>query len=272
MQTGPRARGRHAFRPPPGILLALLAAAAPVVAAAAGASGPSFACTGAATTTERAICAMPRLALLDGILGSYYAQLRQSLPPAQRACLAADQRHWLASGRDACGAGAACLERAYLGRLHAFEGLLPGAALDRRLDRFPAVDAAPLLAILPAAVADAPPLPASREVVLEGMPLEDEGGYLLIDERFDHGAWQAYLELQGNEDALRARFGDGPPVSGIVGSFPGGGLDPRARTAIDGVAARGGRLRVHGRAVDIEAQAPAIDGGACAFIYLPGPR
>ncbi|WP_202844982.1 lysozyme inhibitor LprI family protein [Luteimonas saliphila] len=234
-------------------------------------AAPSFDCSKARTPTELSICASPQLALLDGILGRYYAQARGSLPRGQRACLVADQRAWLVSQRDVCDTEA-CLERAYLRRVRALEGLLTGMALDRRLERFPAEGEPPLLTIVPAGDASGVPEDQFTEVILDGTPLEDEGGYLLVDGDFDLDAWHDYLDLQGDLEGLRARFGDGPIViPGIVGGFGGGTLDARARAAIDGVAARGGRLRVTGRADYVDAAPHVIDSGECAFVYLLGP-
>lgn len=236
---------------------------------ATAASGPSFDCARAHTPVERAICAAPRLALLDGLLGRDYARSRGALPPGERACLASDQRAWLAQ-RDACDTDV-CLEQAYLRRLQALQGLLPGMAVDRRLEGFPSVGDARLLAILPAGHASGIPEDELQDVILEGSPLEDEGGYLLVDGVFDLETWHAFLDLQGDIEAIRARFGEGPVhVPGIVGGFGAGALDDRARAAIETVAGGGDRLRVIGRAAYTDATAPLVDGGHCAFVYVLG--
>src|SRR5690606_3367470 len=130
---------------------------------------------------------------------------------------------------DAC-TSSACLELAYRRRLVELRGLLPGIAGDGRPGG-PGVaeSGAPLLAILaPAEDADPSTGQPGDPATLEGIPLEDEGGYLLVEDDFDHAAWQALAYLQGDEAALQARFGDGPIVlPGMVGAFPSGGLDPR---------------------------------------------
>lgn len=236
------------------------------------ATGPSFDCGKARAPIERTICAAPRVALLDAILGRYYAQARSLLPHAERACLAVDQRAWLAVQRDACDS-AACLEKAYLLRLYALEGLLPGAAVDRRLEAYPATAGARLLGILPAVEGSELPPDGLEEVLTQGTPLEDEGGYLLVDGPFDRKAWQEFVELQGDIEAIRARFGDGPVhFPSLVGSFGAGTLDDRARAAIEDVAARGGELQVRGWAVYTDAAPPLIDDRRCAFVYaLPPP-
>lgn len=265
--AGKRSVARHM----PAALAALLLAGAAATTLSAAEAGPSFDCTRAHTRVDRAICATPRLAVLDGLLGRDYARSSEALPPGERACLAADQKAWLAQ-RDACDSDA-CLERAYLRRLQALQGLLPGMALDRRLDGSTASGAARLLAILPAGDATGIPEDEMQDVILEGVPLEDEGGYLLVDGAFDREAWHVYLDLQGDIEAIRARFGEGPVhLPGIVGGFGAGALDHRARAAIEAVAAGGDRLRVIGRAAYTDAAPPLIDGGHCAFVYaLPPP-
>src|SRR5690606_27987708 len=195
--AGKRSVARHM----PAALAALLLAGAAATTLSAAEAGPSFDCTRAHTRVERAICATPRLAVLDGLLGRDYARSSEALPPGERACLAADQKAWLAQ-RDACDSDA-CLERAYLRRLQALQGLLPGMALDRRLDGSTASGAARLLAILPAGDATGIHEDEMPGVILEGGPLEDEGGYLLVDGAFDREAWHAYLDLQGDVEAIR---------------------------------------------------------------------
>lgn len=251
--------------------LAALLLTGPVAATSAMAeSGPSFDCAAAHTAVEGSICAAPRLALLDVLLGRDYARSRASLPPGARACLATDQRAWLAQ-RNACDSEA-CLEQAYLRRLQALQGLLPGMAVDRRLDAFPEAGGAPLLAILPAGGGSGVPEDELQDVILEGVPLEDEGGYLLVDGVFDREAWRAFLDLQGDIEALRARFGDGPVhLPGIVGGFDAGALDDRARAAIEAAATGGGRLRVIGRAAYTDAAPPLVASGHCAFVYALSP-
>ena len=260
-----------AFRRLHAALATLLLAGPAAMNLATAESRPSFDCTVAHTAIERSICNAPRLTLLDGLLGRDYARSIAALPPDARACLATDQREWLAQ-RDACDSHA-CLEQAYLRRLQALQGLLPGMAVDRRLEGFPGGDAARLLAVLPAADASGAPEDELQDVILEGSPLEDEGGYLLVDGAFEREAWHAFLDLQGDIEAIRARFGEGPVhLPGIVGGFGAGALDHRARAAIESAAAGGGRLRVIGRAAYTDAAPPLIDGGHCAFVYaLPPP-
>ncbi|GAB3511221.1 lysozyme inhibitor LprI family protein [Pseudoxanthomonas daejeonensis] len=235
-------------------------------------AGPSFDCGKARAPIERTICDTPRVALLDAILARYYARARSSLPRAGRACLAADQRAWLALQRAACDS-AACLEQAYLLRLDALEGLLPGAVVDRRLEDYPVTGGARLLGVLPAVEGGQLPPGGLEEVLMQGTPVEDEGGYLLVDGRFDRNSWQEFVDLQGDIEAIHARFGEGPVhFTGVAGGFGAGALDDRARAAIEDVAARRGELQVRGWAVYTDAAPPLIDDRRCAFVYgLPAP-
>lgn len=106
-------------------LLALGLLALPSAAAAAG-----FPCSKAATPTEKAICADPALSALDERLSASYRAALDRLSGASPeegvagAAVKADQRAWLRE-RDACGADAPCLRRAYEGR---------GAVLSFRTD------------------------------------------------------------------------------------------------------------------------------------------
>lgn len=84
----------------------------------------SFPCEKASTATEKAICADPEIAQLDEYLARYYHGARAALPGATD-CLAADQRRWLTSVRNACKDGT-CLKNAYLDRLAELDALQPG--------------------------------------------------------------------------------------------------------------------------------------------------
>ncbi|WP_308387752.1 glycoside hydrolase family protein [Acidithiobacillus sp. AMEEHan] len=80
-------------------------------------------CRLAQTPTEKAICSDPELKLLDARLGRDYAALKSAFQnSSSHACVlpaeAARQTEWLAK-RDACGANAACLKKAYEERLTA---------------------------------------------------------------------------------------------------------------------------------------------------------
>lgn len=94
------------------LAIILMAAAAPAMAQ----KGPSFPCSKATTTTERTICAVPRLAAMDEALASAYRSAGASNIGAGAArALRDEQRKWLRA-RDACGADVACLEASYRAR------------------------------------------------------------------------------------------------------------------------------------------------------------
>jgi hypothetical protein len=81
-----------------------------------GIDGPSYACPRAATPTERAICAHPRLWIHDRVLSTVYTARRLRLTDAEAAALLETQRAWLAR-RDACSGDHVCLEALYRSRL-----------------------------------------------------------------------------------------------------------------------------------------------------------
>jgi uncharacterized protein YecT (DUF1311 family) len=255
-------------RPPrfarPCLLLACLLGWLPVQARD---RGPSFDCSKARSPVERQICGSPRLAELDAILGRYYGAASASVDDGARTCLSRQQRQWLGQARNPC-AGTACLEQAYLQRLAELEPLVPGAVLDRRLEAYPAVPGPRLLAILAADAQQPAPADPLQPVRIQGRALEDEGGYVLVDDGFDPQAWQDFHQLQGDEAGLRARFGEGPlMLPGVAGSFSGQHLDPRGRAAIGSLIAAGGQLQVSGWAEYTDAAAPAVDSRACAYVH-----
>jgi len=125
---------------------AIAAALLLVTTAAPARSAPSFACDKARTRAEKAICANAELSALDEYLARYYGAARDVVGRAAD-CLAADQRGWLRTVRDAC-ADANCLEKAYLARLAELDALQPGATALKRV----ALPAGPSLVwIVPAA-------------------------------------------------------------------------------------------------------------------------
>jgi len=242
-------------------LAALLGGVPPVRAEPA-----SIDCARARDQVDRWICQRPQLARLDSILGRYYPAVAADMAEPQHRCLAASQRQWREDMWRCKDPG--CVEQAYLRRLAELEGLLPGALVDRHLETYPAQPWPRLLAVLPPQEpAAAPPGPPLR---VEGVPQEDEGGYLLLDTGFDPAAWAEFANLLGDAAALRARFGPaGAPVAGVVASFSGLDLDDRARAMIEGVAAAGGRLRLSGHAAPAQEPdaIPQPDPGQCAFVH-----
>jgi len=136
-------------------------------------SAPSFPCDQAQSRAEKAICASGELSALDEDLGRYYHAARQALGRAGD-CLAADQRQWLRTVRDACADGA-CLEKAYLARLSELDALQPGATAIKRL---PLPAGPSLVWIVPAAQDQvaAPPRANARPLVARGALVDDLAG------------------------------------------------------------------------------------------------
>jgi uncharacterized protein len=134
-----------------------------VLSLSGAAAAAGFDCAGAATATEKTICADAGLSDLDYWLGRYYQGASMALRE-NASCLAADQREWLRR-RERC-REAGCLKALYRERLGEFAGLQPGINTRRKLE-LPEV---PSLAWAMAPEADrivAPPI-ASRPAVVEG--------------------------------------------------------------------------------------------------------
>lgn len=89
--------------------------------------GASFDCSRAGTAVEKAICGNAELSSLDEHLGRYYAVALEAAGVGA-ACLKSDQRSWVKTIRNPCGADAQCLSAAYLQRLAALDGFQPGAS------------------------------------------------------------------------------------------------------------------------------------------------
>ena len=87
----------------------------------------SFDCAKATSKVEKAICSQQALSDLDEYLGRYYGGAAETLMDGA-ACLKADQRDWVKTVRDACGAKVDCLKDAYLKRLGTLDNLQPGAS------------------------------------------------------------------------------------------------------------------------------------------------
>src|SRR5574341_2609535 len=116
------------------------------------------------------ICADAEVSTLDEYLGRYYFAARQTLREAAP-CLAADQKQWLSSVRNAC-ADAGCLRKAYLERLSELHPLQRGVTSLRNVE-LPSV--AQLAWIIPPAADDvaAPPKPAAKPLVARGRLVND---------------------------------------------------------------------------------------------------
>jgi uncharacterized protein len=102
--------------------------------------GASFDCTKAGTAVEKTICGDAELSSLDEHLGRYYVVALEAVG-AGAACLKSDQRRWVKTIRNSCGADAQCLSAAYLQRLAALDGFQPGASALKSME----LPAAPVL-------------------------------------------------------------------------------------------------------------------------------
>ena len=166
----------------------------------AAAAAASFPCEKAQSRIEKAICADAEVSQLDEYLGRYYHAARDALRESA-ACLAADQRQWLGSVRNAC-QDAACLKKVYLERLGELHAIQPGASSLRNV----ALPAVPSLAwIIPPAGDNvaAPPRPGAKPLVASGRvvnEVEKGDGFVL---RTAEGA--AHI-------LLLTMFFDGPSV------------------------------------------------------------
>ena len=142
----------------------------------------SFDCAKAATATEKAICANPRISDLDEYLGRYYQGGRVSMGRGAAACLASNQREWLRSVRNAC-KDDACLERVYLSRLAELDPMQAGAVAVKNLE-LPNVKSLVWI-VGPAADTVAAPRNVRREpLVLTGKLVDDVAtgdGFVLQD-------------------------------------------------------------------------------------------
>jgi hypothetical protein len=189
-------------------------------------------------------------------------------------CLREDQAAWDAQTRAGCGADAACLDAARLARARTFEGLVPGAALERRLDALPADDAPQLFHVGGSVQATEAGERQPVAVMLEGAPYEDEGGFLLTGEGFDADAHAEFTALLGDEAAIEARFGDGEALkAGVVGILPAALFDEGALAALQAPAARHARLRVRGWAHPTDREPPVVEAGRCVVVeWVHGAR
>ena len=139
----------------------------------------SFPCEKAASATEKTICADPELAQLDDYLARYYRGAREAVPAATD-CLAADQRRWLTSVRNACKDGT-CLKNAYLDRLAELDALQPGVT---RLKQVTLPPKPALSWIVPAEIENAAkPRGTPKPLEVKGTLVNDSqgDGYLIRD-------------------------------------------------------------------------------------------
>ena len=120
----------------------------------------SFDCAKAKTSVEKAICGDAKLSQLDSDLDRYYGVAIDALKDGAP-CLKSDERNWVKTVRDQCGAKADCLTNSYLGRLAALDGLQPGASAIKYIE----LPAAPsLIAAIPP---ESEPAPSHSKKTLE---------------------------------------------------------------------------------------------------------
>jgi uncharacterized protein len=203
--------------------------------------GASFDCAKAGTTVEKAICGDAELSSLDEYLGRYYAvALKQA--GAGAACLKSDQRSWVKTIRNPCGAEAECLSAAYLQLLAALDGFQPGASALKNI----ALPAAPVI------VAVLPP-EADTTAGKANAPLEMRGQLV----------WE-HDDINNMGFAVK-------PASGQARAFVydmsiGGGAHDIIRTLIE--TESGVQFLVRGMATD----GGGFDDGQCRIVYrLPAP-
>jgi uncharacterized protein len=134
------------------------------------AAGASFDCAKAQSRIDKTICADAEVSTLDEHLGRYYQSARAALQASVQ-CLAADQRRWASSVRNAC-KDAGCLRKVYLERLSELDALQPGATA---LKNVALPKTAALVWIIPAAQdqAAAPPKPNARPLVVRGKLVDE---------------------------------------------------------------------------------------------------
>lgn len=146
----------------------------PVAALAAG-----FDCAKSSTTTEKAICSDTQLSSYDEILAATFKKsIVQSMNPEQ---MKSDQRQWLKTRRNACGADVACLKTAYNERIAELN--------DTPLRTVDAVSATPILRI------PANPSSESSKNIKSRKPVEVTGKIA-----FGHDAAGGYYWIDGGKN------------------------------------------------------------------------
>lgn len=120
----------------------------------------SFDCAKAKTPVEKAICGDTKLSQLDSDLDRYYSVAIEALKDGA-SCLKSDERNWVKTQRDNCGAKVDCLMTSYLGRLATLDGLQPGASAIKYIE----LPAAPSL--IAAIAPESEPAPSHSKKTLE---------------------------------------------------------------------------------------------------------
>jgi len=84
----------------------------------------SFDCHKAKTASEKTICGKPALTVLDQRMGQIYLRLLRDVGPSGAYDQFRAEQKWWLGVRDACGANAACLTRAYRNRIGQLNGYI----------------------------------------------------------------------------------------------------------------------------------------------------
>lgn len=196
------------------------------------------------------------------------AEARVSAP----ACLREDQQAWETQTQQRCGTDTACLDLARDARAAVLEGLVPGALLEA--GGAPGADVAGgrLLVVAGGGDGDGDGVGGTgtdAPVIVEiaGVPRETDGGVMLTGAGFDAEAYAEFEALLGDEEGMRARFGDGPLVfTGVAGAFPTLAFDVGDLAAIESAVAGGRHLRVRGWASPGD-EPPTLDAGRCLLVH-----
>ena len=220
---------------------AAFAASALLAAFNSPAPGASFDCAKAGTAVEKTICGDAELSSLDEHLSRYYAVALEQAG-AGAACLKGDQRSWVKTIRNPCGADAQCLTAAYLQRLAALDGFQPGASALKNIELPPA----------PVLVATLPP-EADTVAGKANTPLEMRG--------------QLVWELDDiNNMGFAVKPAKGQARAFVYDMSIGGGAHDVIRTLIE--TESGTQFLVRG----IATAEGGFDDGQCRMVYrLPSP-
>jgi len=198
--------------------------------------GASFDCAKTGTAVENTICGDAELSSLDEHLGRYYVVALEAAG-AGAACLKGDQRNWVKSIRNPCGADAQCLSAAYLQRLAALDGFQPGASALKNI----ALPAAPVL------VAALPP-EADTVAGKANIPMEMRGQLVWEHDDINNMGF-AVKPAEGNARAF------------VYDMSIGGGAHDIIRTLIETESEA--RFLVRGMATD----EGGFDDGQCRMVY-----
>jgi uncharacterized protein len=156
--------------------LAILFAGVGVMSGIGAAQAASFDCAKAKSKIEKAICADQTLSDYDEYLGRYYGGAAETLKDGAD-CLKTEQRVWVKTVRDLCGAKSNCLKDVYLKRLGALDYLQAGVTQLKNVE-LPKVPM--LVTAIPAGIDTVPakpskPMRVSGTLVYETTDIYNQG-------------------------------------------------------------------------------------------------